>query len=610
MPEISHHICSSVSEIEDAVAAINTAGTYGAIGILPGTYNLKSPYRKELEIDPATATVPSGATEMEDRYAIYIDTPNVTIYAVQPGTVVLQGESTAILKSSESTSSEYRVFRGGMIHLTANADQFTIRDIELDGNVAVSETFAVGDDCHADTTDGVDCWDHSHRAIHSLSPNARIRSCRIHQWAGEMIYGGSGTSTCKLEISGDSRLYDNQVAAIAGNFQLRCYGNELYDLYRVSYGSQQYTAFWTDNYIHDCDIGIDVIGPLTADLPADGWWNNIQRNIFERVGSATGGAISLTDSGGSYSPAQNIGILNNVFRDCTTAITVNAGSPEKVFILHNTFVGDKATGLTGIKGLGGAFVDSLVRDNTFLLTQDAIDNSRTLAAADLNTGAHEVRFIDNYYDNVTPPHGTNSTALVFRRERYKDCTPHATHQSLTDDGSPTDVTIAGGTTGVFAVQFTPTPGGSGPLYLRLLTVDGMSDPLYPDGTELRLQGYADDIATDETAFLIDGRGCQLKNGWPVLLQSTNDYVLLRYNATLELWVEIERSTPRANATFKLADHGHAADRPDFASIEALTISMVNVIDAALWGWQYVSTDSGTEKVEVYTDSGWQEVWAA
>ena len=604
--DILHSICSTVAEIEAAVAAINTAGTQGAIGILPGSYNLKSPYRKELEVDPATATVPSGGTELEDRYALYIDCPNVTIYAVVPGTVRLYGESTAILKSSEATSSEYRVFRGGMICFTSSATNAKVIGIELDGNVAVSGTFDVADYCHRDTTDGVDCWDFSHRAIHSESPNLIIRNCKVHQWAGEMIYGGSGSSACKLDIFDHCEFYDNQVAAISGNFALNCHDNEFHDLAQIATGVNQYSSSFSGNYCYDCDGGINVIGPLTADLPAAGWWTNIQRNIFERCGNATYGAVSMETATGSYENAQNVGVKDNTFRDCDYVFTVVAGTVEKLSFERNLVIVDKATaGVVFAPASGTDLQDSLIRGNSFMLTPYAISNSKTLSAGNLGSGDHTgTRFEKNFYDHVKTPFGSATLTMTFAEEIYKDIVIDAAYQSKTDESPNTDVIVPIGNSGVFGISFE----GASPLYLRCVTVDGSSNAAFPDGTELRLQGNADDMATAETAFLIDGRGCQLKNSVPIFLQSTNDYVLLRYDATLKLWVEADRSTPRANDTFSLKDHGVAADIPDFASVEALTISTVNVIDAALQGWEYYETDTGSLKV--YTDSGWQTVWTA
>lgn len=605
MADILHHICSTVGEIEAAVAAVNADGTQGAIGILPGSYNLKSPYRKELEIDPSTATVPSGGTELEDRYALYIGCPNVTLYAVVPGTVRLYGEATAILKTSEATTSEYRVFRGGMLCFDTSAANAKVIGIEFDGAVAVSGTFDIDSYCHRDTTDGADCWDFSHRAIHTVAPNLDIKACKFHNWAGEMIYGGSGSSVCQLNIYDSCSFYNNQVTALAGNWQLRCHDNEFYSLNQVANGVHQYSSMYDANYIHDCDGGINIIGPLTAELPAAGWWVSIQRNLFERCGNSTYGAISLETATGSYEPCQNVGAVDNIFRDCDYAVSVVAGVVSEFAFERNQVILDKATAITAFVSASGSLQDSLIRDNSFVVERNAAVAGYLLTVGALTAGDHSgTRFEKNYYDHATPAFATANSTITFMDEVYKDPVLDTTYQSKTDESPIDDVEIPIGSTGIFGVSFE----GAGPLYLRLTTVDGGSAAAFPDGTELRLQGNADDMTTAETAFLIHGRGCRLVDSEPVFLQSTADYVLLRYDAVLKVWVEVERVTARANQTFNLRHHGLAADLPDFASVAALTVSTVNVIDAALEGWEYYETDTGLLKI--YTDSGWQTVWTA
>ena len=610
---VKHYLCGTVEEIEAACNAINyDAANYGltgfAIGILPGSYNLKSPYRKELEIDPASATIPSGATIHSGNYALYFSAPNVTIYAVIPGTVRLYGEEDAIVNSATTGSAS--AHRGGMVYVAAEAINFTIYGIDFDGSVPYSATFNVNNYC--DKTDlGVDCWDLGHKAIYTAADNTRILYCKLHNWAGEMVYGGSDSASLSLEIA-YCELYDNQVSAISGSWKMHCHHNEFYELYgQVMEGLHSRTCRYYDNHFHDCaGGGLNILGPVTALSPAAGWWVDIRNNVFENMTSASFGGVYVSDQATEDTDGPSrIAVVGNVFRDCRTVVSSSLGACEQLFFADNVVIVDAIEQCDGIASRSGSFDYSWVYNNVFMCTQNAVDEGAVLDSAPLDTGRHNrTQFAGNSYISATIPSdktagGDTAARLIFRDEHYENLAVGSL--SLSSSVDP-DVAIPRTATGVpiscnaFGLKF------NSDLYLKMWTVDGGGDPYYYDGTEIRLVGN-DSSTAGTTAYLIDGRGCQLVNGEPVFLAAVNDYILLRFNANIKLWVEVERSTPRADSLLKLAHRGLAADIPLLGSVRSMVVDSVNVIDQALWGWKYFETD--TNILKIYTDSGWQTVWS-
>ena len=598
-----HFICGSVAEIEEARDIINAEGTGGAIGILPGDYNLKSLYRKELEIDPATATIPSGATAYSGTYALYFSSANVTIYAVIPGTVRLYGESDAIVNSN--TSGPLSAHRGGMVFFDDEADNCALIGLDIDGTIPYSATFDINDYCDK-TDEGVDCWDLGHKAVYSRSPDARIIDCDIHGWRGEMIYGGSDAVVEKLEI-GYCRLYDNQVSAISGTWQLTCHHNEFHNLYgQVMEGLHSRTCRYYSNYLHDIGGGgFNILGPVTALVPAEGWVVDIYGNVFENMTSTAFGAVYLSkQTTPDVSPPENTLIRNNIFRDVRTGVTVSLGASRQTYCENNLFLQDAIATMECVVSKSGTFNYSQFSNNHFRLTQNAVDNGYDLTPGSFNTGNHtSTRVIGNTYENCPPSYDVSSGRYMYwRYERYEQ-RERVTVLRMIGSGTPEDVPIPEGLcSSQFFVQFV-----SAVMYFRMTTDTGGS-PYYEHGTELFLRGYDDAPSNSQVAVLIDGRGCQLKGGFPVVLGSLHDYVLLRYDANLMLWVEVRRETPRANSVFKLYHSGTAANIPLFGNLATLTIDSVDVIDAAFHGWRYFETDTNTLKL--FTDSGWQTVWAA
>lgn len=598
--DCKHFICGTVAEIEAARDLINAEGTGGALGILPGSYNMKSSYRKELEIDPDTATIPTGDTAPLT-YAMYFSSPDVTVYAVVPGTVRLYGEADAIV--NENTTGPFSAFRGGMFYFSDDAENGTVFGIDIDGSVPVSETFNINNYC--DKTDlGVDCWDLGHKAIFAAGDNVRVLDCKVHNWAGEMIYGGSDGSAKRLEI-GYCEFYDNQVSSLSGNWQIHCHHNEFHDLTgQCMEGLHAFTSRYHDNYFHDISGGgINILGPVTAITPAEGWNVDISGNVFENFTSISFGAVYLSkQTTPDVSAPSNVRIRNNVFRDVRVCLSISLGIAWDNTFENNLCIIDKTTTMQVLASPSGHFQNCLIKSNQFWVTQYAKDNNADLNVASIPTGTHTgTKFVDNSYHEANPPIDNNSgDDLYFRGESYYQIAETNTNY-LTTTGSPDDQLIPENiygstlTTGVLWVQFSTAP-----MYLRMATG-------YPHGAELKLIGRVGNTTLAKMAYLIDGRGCQLKGGFPAFLWE-NDYVLLRYDSVLSLWVEMERNTPGANAVLKLSNKGLAADIPLLSSVPALTVSTVNVIDEALFGWKYFETDTNTLKI--YTDSGWQTVWAA
>lgn len=600
------YLCGSEGEIQAALSDINAKGKGGTIGILPGTYNLKSPYRNDVEANGDDATIPAGG-DKASLFAIYVSSPNVTIYAVVPGSVKLCGEKDAALNANATGG--WSAFRGGMIYIEETAANATISGLDLDGMVPLSPTFQVNK--RSDISNrGIDCWDMSHKAIDSRAPSARILDCKIHNWAGEMVFGGSQSSPVrKLEIRG-CEIYGNQVSALSGTWQLRCCDNEFYDLHgQVMEGLHAFTCQYYDNYFHDCTGGgLNILGPVTKLTPQHGWWVDIRRNVFERMNSQVFGAIYLSkQTTPDVSPPSNVAIVDNTFRDCATVLSVSLGPAEQVYFADNLVALDSSAKCEGIVSKSGSFNHSLFKGNTFMLTQRAIDSGGILVSGNLSIGDHiGTRWVGNDYHNCNPPtdtrpgEGALATRLCFRDETYTGLhAPSLPQKSSAAD--PEDVPIptanngAPISTGVYALKFNT------PMNLRMLTEDDAGNPLFVDGTELRLIGN-DSAAPWSTAYLIHGRGCQLTDSEPAFLAAHGDYLLLRYDARLKLWVEVARSTPRANQILKLSHRGPAADLPLFDRVRQTMVDGVNVIDAALHGWRYYATDTGDQWI--YTATGW------
>ncbi|MCA9235158.1 MAG: hypothetical protein KDA44_06790 [Planctomycetales bacterium] len=595
------YACDSVDAIEAALAAINKAGVGGSIGIMPGTYRLKSPYRKSLEKSGKGDW--NGASKT---YALYVSSPNVTIYSVVPGAARLLGEKDAIVNTS--ATGEFTAFRGGMIYLDRTAANATIRGLDLDGGVKPRPKFNKNVYNNAENK-GVDCWDWGHKAINSISPNARILDCQIHNWAGEMVYGGQDGTPCRLEIRG-CRLYDNQVSAMSGDWQLNCHNNEFFRLDgQCMEGLHNWTCSYRDNYFHDCKGGgLNIMGPVTKLAPKNGWWIEVRDNIFERMASDQFGCVYLSrQTTPDVSNPSRIGIVGNTFRDCRTALSVSLGVAEEVYFADNLILVDQILTADGIASKSGHFFNSMFCDNTFMLTQNAADRNARLNAGALNTGLHGgARFVGNLYERCRPPadmefSNGETPQLCFVNETYKDLEfqrdVYLKYATNNPGNTPLPTNNYDGpiSVGVLSVQFQT------PWYLRMATTASGGKPLFPDGTELRLTGNPE-TSVKTVAYLCNGRGCQLQDDFPVFLGSFNDYVLLRYSAAEKIWLEVERSTPTANRLLKLSHRGKAADAPLFGELAPLVVEGVNVLNEAVAGWPYYETDTGAWKY--YTGSAW------
>lgn len=606
--QTQHYLQNTEAKIQAAATTLRLQNSYGAIGILAGTYNPKAPYRADLEEDIDTAPIPDQG-DREATYMFYVTSSGVTLYSVVPGAVTLQGELTALV--NDNTSGPYHVFRGGCIYLDDTADRATIWGLDLDGMIPYQPLFNKNSICH-NKGDGWDCWDTLNKCIYSHSPDARILDCKIHNWAGEMIYAGT-QSFKRLEI-GQCDIYNNQVSALSGTWQLYCHHCEFYEIYgQIQEGLHNWTCRYYDCYYRDSHAGLNILGTVTGTNSTNKWWIDVQGNLFVNMPSPVFGCIYLSKQLTSdVDSPENIGVRSNVFMDARTVFSSSLGIVQKNFVENNLIVQDKISRVDGVFSKTGSIEYSLFRGNTFWPSQDALDSGYLMYSGTLDIGKHVgTRWVDNYYHDCKPPvdavpAADPATQVFFRDEIYDDLTLSFLPQR-TSSGTPDDVPIpvrihfdqAPISTGVYALKF------SVPMYLRLETVDGVGDPLYPNGTELRLVAIAAGSAS-VMPYVIDGRGCQLKDRFPVFL-ATSDYLLLRYDANLKLWTEVGRDVARATSVLKLRHHGAAADLPLFGSIPALTVDSVNVVDVALRGWTYHETDTGLTKV--YTASGWQTVWS-
>lgn len=600
-----HFLCDTPAEIKAAAAAINKTGKGGLIEILPGSYELKSNYYAELQRNPQTAT---NFKKPEDVYGLYISSPNTIVRAYVPGTVTLQGQANAIINPELPRGNQNRMHRGGGVYVDREATGTIIEGINFDGQVAPSDDFNINCYCHRNTDDGKDCWDWSHKAIKSVSKHCTIRDCKIHDWAGEMVYGGSDAEECVLIIQ-DCELYNCQVSALSGNWHLLCQRNHFHHIDgNCMEGLHSRLSRYYDNHFSDIGgAGINILGPVKKLAPEEGWWIEIRRNVFERVTSRSFGAVyvSRQTTPDVISP-RNILVEGNTFRDCRNSLTASLGNVEQIHFLRNLIVLDTLPSAVGIAPKSGSFLNCLFKGNEFTLTQNARQNGGTLDAATMNIGKHTgTRFIENYYENCSTPFDAANTELSFEGERYHQVRSQPAYQRLTNAKDHNDVPIPTsgsgqkhGVTGFYSVM----NANKNQLYLRLMTEDQEGQALYVNGTEMRIQGLNPQMSAKQAVYLIDGRGCQLTNGWPVVFRSSEDYVQLRYNEPLKCWIEVERHTPCANRELRLTHHGRSDALPQFDSLMPLIIDDVNVISQAFAGWHYYETD--TRKTKIWTVDGW------
>lgn len=606
--QTQHWLLDDADDIRYARQEVNDYGGGGAIGILAGDYNLKSTYYEDLEDDPETAPIPAGG-DREATYAFNIESPNFTVYAVMPGATRIYGNASSIDNPQNNST-----FRGGMFFLSTDADRATIWGLDIDGAVAYQETFNPNNIC--DIYDhGVGCWDLSHKAIYTKSPDLRILDCKLHNWVAEMVFGGGQSGgPYRMELA-YCEIYDNQVSATSGTWQLFCHHNEIYELYgQVMEGLHQDTCRYYDNHLHDVEGGgFNVLGGVTALLPANGWWVNIAGNVCEVMSSGAFGAVYLAkQTTPDVSSPTNVGIADNVFRDCRTVLSASLGTVKQTFFERNLIVAESLATCDGIVSKSSSFDYCLFAGNTFWPAQAFLDAAGSIVPGNLSTGQQlGSRFINNYYRNCVPPTdltvgGAPATRLYYADELYESLLSASLPQKATS-GTPEDVPIPTNSSsepissGVSSYKFNTA------MHLRMVTEDDESDPAYVHGTEHRLIGNPS-ISLGTIAYILDGRGVQLKDGFPAFFADDEDYLLLRYDANLKLWIEVERWAPRAKSLVKLSHRGVAADRPVFSSLTALTVDSVNVLDKALWGWRYFETDTGLLKV--YTASGWQTYWTA
>lgn len=617
--QTQHWHVGSTALIELARDDTNNRNTGGAIGLLPGAYNLKSTYRKDLEIDPETSPIPLSS-ELAALYGFYISSPNASVFAIVPYAARLYGEATAII--NDATFGWASAFRGGMFYLTVDAARTTLFGLDIDGAVDLQDPFDANNICGKEDL-GNGCWALDHKGIYTHSTDARILDCIIRRWAGEMVFGGSQQQPVRRLELARSILSDNQVSAISGTWQFYCHHNEFLRLEgQCQEGLHQDTCRYYDNYFDAISGGgINILGPVTGLAPTKGWWVNISGNIFANGTSNGFGGIYLSkQTTPDVSPPENTGCVDNVFIDNRTCISASLGGATQTFAERNLCVQDGIVTMDGINSKGGGFDFSLFRDNTFYKSANAIDAGYTFRPGEMSIGPQTgQRFVGNYYRNTLLVHDSGSLSGAPTWSNVNICFIDELYEGLAYTGlpqkssgaDPTDVPIPqpnGGTapmsTPVYAIRF----GGGVAYYARLYVDDGAGNPLYPHGTELRLVGLSNQATPPGCAFLIDGRGCRLKSRWPVILGGQNDYVLLKYDANLQLWVEMERVTPAAQSLYKLSHRGTAANRPLLSSAASLVIDSVNVIDESLWGWPYYETDTGLLKV--YTASGWQTYWTA
>lgn len=319
------------------------------------------------------------------------------------------------------------VWRGHGIEITGGTTQGTTRknirilDLELNGNSSYT-----GDQTWpANTTTG-DGWDISNKGIcikaDQWHDNIKIERCHIHNFKGELIYGG-GANIGKVFLL-DSEVHDTNGDCWSVTGQCTVKRNELYKAAHAAVEDAYKSApcFYSENYIHDIDHngmslllnnGTEPFGHviveynLLVNCPRNGFLLSGVHNITVRKNT-------LIDCGQDLSPTDN-GSYAGIFllnRASTSDILTNVWIHDNQIYAENKKVKNGFTVSSGkTSGAKGVYI----HDNYCGLTDLGVSNAVTMANgftydATLANFASNCKFWNNINDGTTYTYTNKNTA--------------------------------------------------------------------------------------------------------------------------------------------------------------------------------------------------------
>ena len=345
------NVSNDTAAIQAAINAVGAAG--GGIVFIPqGRYHIEPP------------TISANAACLTITY------DNVTLQGEGDVTELIYYNRGGGDPSTTWDLLSGEVQRGHGISILGGSTQETTRknvklyNFKLNGN----STFTGNTNFPANTTTG-DGWDLTHKAIYiqadTWHDNHTIERCHIHNWRGEIVYGG-GSAIGKVTIE-DCLLHDTNADATSITGGLIIIDNEAYNCAHAAienaYGDAR--NYYARNYFHHCKQGMSL-----SAINNPTWGQVIVENNF--IDQCDGNGIELLN-------CRNVIVRHNVVQDCSLT-----GGTRSI----------KVENVGGTFGSPNESNDIQVSSNTILANRRNVQES--LAVSVPSGTMKNIRVVDNY----------------------------------------------------------------------------------------------------------------------------------------------------------------------------------------------------------------------